>query len=221
MIHLFDGCVKRISARFYYTISSPFVRMLFVMEKFDSLLILGSSGSGKSTLTASLRVPKYTGQVVVPHRYTTRSKRQGEDSAETTNVSSSQFFDMVDEGRIDKHYSKRYGPLNIDMYGFERASPSDKRLCTYSATGASIDRTSNFNMRDVLYSAYVVVLAIDPAERVRRLEARSPDMFAAARNWRTDKDAEVAIAARHYAHEIINTGGGLALTNLDLPYTPQ
>lgn len=184
------------------------------MEKYDSLVVVGSSGSGKTTLVNGLRTREYADRVAIPARFITRPVRQADDTVENRHVTHEVFQAGVNSGVILPHWSRTLDGGRLERYGFDRVD--DDRLKVYSANNAFL-RDRNPSVEVVLRNCLVVHVIASEAERRNRLGERSPDIATAERQVRL---ADCGEDMTHTNLEIIDTSrltdseGQLALRGL-------
>jgi ribose 1,5-bisphosphokinase PhnN len=143
-----------------------------------SIFVVGASCSGKTTLVNSLRNPEFEQAVVLPKRFVTRPRRQGDDALENVWVDTHTLSQLAEEGQVGLVWSRDLGNV-LQQYAFEKVDPQEGRLTVYSANSSLIDsynaQTEDKGIRHSLKGSLVVMIGATRQTRANRMLKRSPD----------------------------------------------
>lgn len=145
---------------------------LVILKKFQELrnihgiVVVGSSGAGKTTLVNELR--KYSLNIEIPRRYTTRPIRKNDDLTENQHETSEEFKEKINNGEIGIHWERVMDEDGRkECYGF--AKTDQKKLSIYSGNNDLLSSIENQTF---------LILGIYAPDKLReeRLDTRSPDI---------------------------------------------
>jgi len=141
------------------------------MTAFESIVVTGGSGTGKTTLVNGLRLPKYENNVVIPHRFMTRSERLDDNPEHTTRVGKDEFTRRIASGQLYPHWSRIFGQDRVEHYGFETLEEGDERLPVYAVTNPFLHPA----FKDILNTSLIISLRAFPTTRTDRIFDRESD----------------------------------------------
>lgn len=141
-----------------------------------NIVIAGASGAGKTTLANGLRecCLARTNDLVVARRLVTRPARLGETDAESEFIDAATLRWRLGEG-IARFTWRRDMGRRAEWYAFE--TPDEAPVTAFPANDAILGNLDEFQARFRGLTA-VVIITCPQNERERRLQDRSPDLWA-------------------------------------------
>lgn len=176
----------------------------------SKIIFVGSSLVGKTTLIDTLRGAisqneKMASTFEIPKRVTTRTSRENDNFQENQFVSKEQFEEMVADGRIKIHWTKKLGSEEEERYGFLEIE--DGKMPIYSANNALVNNEESLAPSDFLRDALVVAVYSPDSLRKERMGERSPDLLRDRPEEAAARLADKAISMYPEAHLVVKNFG--------------